>query len=170
MPVIAPKKKIIWRALAFCISYTIFYEFQQGKRLHRRLCGKTALRKDRQIDTFRTLVSLSSLSCETFYPNSDNYYEEDYYNADDSILEVDNIFDKYPEQEHEPDYYTPRIEDTVAYAVTITCCPEDVNDQPASGYVDPGDSLYDSAAISKHSVCNNTVDEVEDPSPYGYTM
>jgi hypothetical protein len=161
------KKKILWRALAFCVCYAIFYECQQANKLHRRLCGKSAMVKDDNIGGIRTLLSISSLSCEMFYPNSE-YYQEDYYH-DDSIQEVD-IFEKYPEKEHEPDYYTPHIEDTVAYAVTITACPEDVNDQPKAGYVDPGDSLYDSAAISKHSVCNNTVDEVQGSSIYGHTM
>ena len=87
----------------------------------------------------------------------------------DGYVQEADIFEKYPEQDDEPDYFTSHIEDTVAYVVTMTTCPENVNDQPLyeDNLHDPGDSIYDCNAISKHSFCNNTV---EDTSLYGYTM
>ncbi len=83
---------------------------------------------------------------------------------------VDNtLLEQYEPQVYEPvvpivnettgEVYYPEStapENTTAYAVTITSCPEVYYEAPASEITDPGADIYEASAIIKSEVCDAT--------------
>lgn len=65
------------------------------------------------------------------------------------------LFDVFEPATYEPVETTERPEDTTAYSVVITSCPETYN-PPESEVTDPGAEIFEASAMLKQSVCDVT--------------
>ena len=65
------------------------------------------------------------------------------------------LFDEYPALTHSGGPIPNRPKGTMAYVLTITRCPE-WYEAAVDGTPDPGDDLYEMAAVIKDEICNAT--------------
>ncbi len=89
-------------------------------------------------------------------------------------LQADGLFDEYPPLVHFGGLVPHRPTGTIAYALTITRCPE-IYAPPIDENPDPGDAIYEATVLVKDEICNTTATlkklrEVYMESNFGQTL
>ena len=87
--------------------------------------------------------------------------------CENTIIPESGVFEEYPTITHEAGTIPNRPEGTVAYALTITRCPE-VYTSTVDGTPDPGEHIFEATAIIKDEIC--TLETMKGNLALGHTL
>jgi len=154
-----PIRMILLGAFALA-SFDAVNDYAEYLQTHRSLCEVGKSEEALQLANERKLTS-------SMIAYIDNVVNGDVVPCDTAIPEI-GIFDEYPPIIHNAGLIPNRPQGTMAYAFTITRCPEFYT-SGVEGTPDPGENIFEATAIIKNEICTiETMDE--DLAALGHTL